>query len=215
MVGLCLFASTLHANNRTCRIVYPERPRDAPKMAYLFDGSESQRVMLPSRTLSPVMKLPGGEITLSMSPDSISSPDAVPKGAPSLKIPENVTDFYILITHDPGHKELPIKMELIDLGGGKLKFGETLWYNFTEHRISAKLGDVDVLVDPNKKAVSKAPLAKSGHYKAEITYQVKGEGEFARVTEQRWWHDARSRHLGFIIQSGQRLPKLYLFRDFR
>lgn len=215
LVGLFLLVSTLEVKSRTCRIAFPERPRDAPKIAYLFDGAKSQKVALPSMNLSPVIELPAGELTIAMSANEISSPEDLSPGTPSLKIPEGVADFYILITPDPKNKQLPIKMDLVNSGDGKFKPGQTLWFNFTEHRIAAKLGKAKMSVDPKKQTISKAPAPISSYYMARFIYQAKGKETFAPITEQHWWHDANSRHLGFIINSGGRLPKIYFFRDFR
>lgn len=213
--GCLLFTNVLNAEPRTCRIVYPERPRGAPKMAYLFDGKDSHRANLPSNNLSPVMELPTGDLTLAMTPDEVGDPGALPPDAPQLKIPGSVADFYILVTPDPENPVLPVQMELVDPGGGGLKPGQTLWFNRTDHQIVARLGDAELLVKPRDRAISTQPAAESGHYTAEFEYQVNGEGPLAPITEQRWWHDAASRHLGFIVSTGDKLPKIYFYRDFR
>jgi len=204
----------LHAK-RSCRIVFPERPQAAPKTAYLFDGSNSQGVTLPSMNFSEVIEFPNGDLTIAITTSAISDPELLSPRAPLLKIPEAVTDFYIVITTDPENKELPIKMNLVDTGAGKLKPGETLWYNFTGHRIVAKLGSAQMTVDPQGRTISKDPVQTSGYYVAQFAYQADGKGAFAPITEQSWWHDANSKHLGFIYNTGGKLPKIYFFRDFR
>ena len=208
-------ASALHAKPRTCRIVFPERPQSAPKIAYLFDGSRSQAVSLPSMNLSEVIEMPRGELAIAMLASAISDPELLPPQAPVLKIPEGVMDFYIIITPDPENKTLPIKMNLVDTGGGKLKAGETLWYNFTGHRIAAKLGSAQMTVDPQGRTISKDPMPASGYYVAQFAFQANGKGAYAPITEQSWWHDANSKHLGFMYNTGGKLPKIYFFRDFR
>jgi hypothetical protein len=212
--GLCVFAGTLHAK-RTCRLVYPERPQDAPKVAFLFDGAKSHSITLPSMNLSEVIELPAGEITLAMTTTEITNPELLPAQAPLLKIPEAVSDFYIIVIPDPENTELPVKMNLVDTGGGKLKPGETLWYNLTEHRIVAKLGESDMSVAPKGKMITKDPISSSGYYAARFAYQANGKGAVAPITEQSWWHDANSKHLGFVVNTGGKLPKIYFFRDFR
>jgi len=210
-----IFSNALHAKSRSCRLVFPERPQGAPKVAYLFDGSKSQSVTLPSMNLSEVIELPSGNLTIAMLASAISDPEMLPPQAPLLKIPETVTEFYIIITPDPENKALPIKMNLVDTGTGKLKPGETLWYNFTEHRIAAKLGSAQMTVNPQSRTISKDPILTSGYYVAQFAYQAEGKGDFAPITEQSWWHDHKSRHIGFIYNSGGKLPKIYFFRDFR
>lgn len=213
-VGIFVFANTLEAK-RSCRIVFPERPKEAPKAAYLFDGSKSQRITLPSMNFSEVVELPGGELTIALTPNEVSDPKVLSPGTPLIKIPEKVTDFYIIITPDPANHDLPVKMNLVETGGGKLNSGETLWYNFTEHRIAAKLGGAAMTLDPTGRTISKDPAPTSGYYIARFAYQAEGKGAFAPITEQQWWHDANSRHLGFIVNSGGKLPKIYFYRDFR
>lgn len=208
-------ASVLHAEMRSCRVVYPERPRGAPKIAYLFDGKESLQTALPSKNLAPVIELPGGELNLAMTAGEVDDPGSLPPEAPRLRIPEGVKDFYILVTHDPDNPHLPVKMELVDPADSTLMPGEMLWINRTDHRIIARLGDSEISMKPRSQSVCKGPLAKSGYYDAEFAYQVNGEGPEARITEQRWWHDTESRHLGFVVDTGDMLPLIFFFRDFR
>lgn len=210
-----LFSNTSHAKSRTCRLVFPERPRDAPKTAYLFDGSRNVAVSLPSMNLSEVFSLPGGELTILLSREEIDDPEVLPVGAPRLRIPETVGDFYIILTPDKDNAHIPVKMNLVDSGGGKLKPGETLWFNFTDHRILAKLGEAEMSVQPKGREVSKPPASASGYYVARFAFQAHGKGALAPITEQSWWHDAACRHLGFMVNTGGKLPKIYYFRDFR
>jgi hypothetical protein len=204
------------AKRRTCRIVFPERPNDAPKVAYLFDGKDSRQVTLPSMNFSEVIDLPSGELTLLMTRDEITDPGNLPQSAPKLKIAENVGgDFYILITPDPSNPALPLQMNMVDYSNGKLKPGETLWFNRTDHLIVAKLGESKLSVPPHSLAISKNPASSNGYYKAEFAYQPNAQGNFRRITEQQWWHDSGSRHVGFMVNTGGILPSIYFFRDFR
>ncbi len=213
--GVLILANTLQAKPRTCRIVFPERPKDAPKVAYLFDGAKSQSVTLPSMNFSEVIELPSGELTIAMTLTDISDPELLSPNAPLLKIPEQVKDFYIIMIPDPKNTDIPVKMNLVTTGGNKFNPGDTLWYNFTEHRVAAKLGNAKMSVDPKGSTISKDPLPASGYYVARLVYLAEGKGEYAPITEQSWWHDAKSRHLGFIVNTGGKLPRIYFFRDFR
>ena len=214
-IQLTWLTNTLHALPRTCRIVFPERPQDAPKVAYLFTGSKSLSVTLPSMNFSEVIELPNGEITIAMTPHEISDPKLLPPGAPLLKIPETVKDFYIIIVPDNKNPLVPVKMNLVNAGEEKFNPGETLWYNFTENRIFAKLGSNDMSVAPNSRVITKSPVSENSYYTARFANQVLGKADIEPITEQSWWHDTKSRHLGFIVNSGGKLPKIYFFRDFR
>ena len=213
--GTLLLANLLEAKPHSCRVVFPERPSDAPKIAYLFDGTESRMTALPSMNLAPVIQLPDGDLTIVMTADEIRDPEMLPAGAPRLTIPEGVRDFYIFVTPDPENQHFPVKMNLVDPGKLKLKPGDTLWFNGTAHRIGARLGDTKIVMEPNGRVVSSRPVARSGHYAAKFAYQANGEGPYAPITEQYWWHDVGSRHLGFIVNTGGKLPKIYFYRDFR
>jgi hypothetical protein len=213
--GLLTIAITAQANERSCRIVFPERAQDAPKTAYLFDGSKSRAVGLPSMNLSEVIELPDGEITIALTPDEISDPELLPPNAPLLKIPETARDFYIVIIPDPENLDFPIKMAILNTGEDELSAGKTFWHNLTEHRIFVTLGDEELEIDPKSGSVSKEAVPASGYYNTTFVYQARDSGELVPITEQQWWHDAGSRHLGFVIDSGGRLPKIHFYRDFR
>lgn len=206
---------TKEEQNRTCRIIFPERLNDSPKFAHLYDGKSSQLVELPTMNFSPVISLAGGEITLLMATEPVTDPKKLPATTPKLIIPEDADDFYILVTPDTENLTLPLKMEIIILREADHKFGETLWINKTKHQISANLGESKITVAPESETISKVPLEKNGYYRAEFTYQINGEGDFKKITEQQWWHDAKSRHLGYVVDSGNTLPKIMIFRDFR
>lgn len=207
--------TNISSGDRTFRIVFPERPNSSPKTAYLFDGKESQLISLPSMNFSRVIAIRKGEVILYLTDEKITDPENLPPNAPRLRIPEEVREFYILMTPDTSNAVLPLRMNLVNTSDGKLKTGETLWFNLTQHRIVGKLGDIKMSVTPKNTTVTKDPTPESGYYRAEFALQPQGKGQFQRIADQMWWHDAESRHVGFIVDTGGRLPKIYCFRDFR
>lgn len=184
-------------------------------MANIFDGKDNHDVQLPSMNFSNVLELPDGDIVIAMTENAVTDPETVAPNTPLLKIPESVSDFYILITPDRENKVFPVKMNLIDTGAGKLKAGETLWFNLTNHKIIAKLGDAKMSVTPKGRTITRNPRSDSGYFTANFGYQADGDGKPAPITDQYWWHDANSRHVGFIVSTGGKLPRIYFFRDFR
>ncbi len=219
ILALSAFAFVILAENadakRTCRVVYPERPRSAPRVAHIFDGKTSKLVTLPSMNLSEVIELPDGAMTLAMTAQQIEDPTKLPADTPKLQIPAHVRDFYIIMSPNPKNKTFPATMNLVEAGKGKLEPGQTLWFNLTGHKIIAKMGEQVINVPPKGKSISDDPISESGYYVARIAYQPNGDGAVAPITEQQWWHDAKSRHLGFVVATGGKLPKLYYYRDFR
>jgi hypothetical protein len=215
LIGLSCFGNAQNAVKRTCRVIFPDRPGNAPKVAYIFDGKQNHLTELPTMNFSQVLALPSGEITILMSPEEITDIEKIPSGLPRMNIPETIRDFFILVTSDPANPAMPLKMNLVNTADDKLKSGETLWFNLTSHSIHAKLGEARLEVPPKNQVVSKNPVSESGYYRAEFAYQPDGAGELLRITEQHWWHDTKSKHLGLIIDSGGRLPRVFMFRDFR
>jgi hypothetical protein len=200
---------------RTCRVIFPQRPADAPVEAHLFDGSISHKVQLTGMNFSEVVKLPAGDLVLGLTPNPVLNPEDFPAGAPIVKIPEAITDCYVILGSDPANKILPVRMLPVDVGGDKLKPGQTLWINLTQYHIKGMLGDEPLLVPAGKRVIGKAPLASSGYYKAAFLYQPDAQTAFLPVMKKTWWYDSTSKNLGFIIDSGGRLPRIFTFRDHR
>ena len=198
---------------RTCRIIFLDPPRGAPKELHLFDGTASRKVQLSGMNLSEVIKLPKGDLVLGMTPAPVRNLENFPKGAPTVKIAAKITDFYLIVVSDPENKIVPIRILPVDVGDKQPKLGQTLWVNLTAHAITGKLGNKSLTVPPDTRVIGEAPLPGSGYYKAEFQYQLNGEGEFLPVMNKSWWFDAKSKHLGFIINSRRRLPKIFTFID--
>lgn len=202
-------------NDRTCRLVYPEKPANSPKFVYLYDGKESHRVYLSAVNFSDVVEITSGDLSLVMAPEAISDPKNIPPEYPRILIPKNVKNFYLFLSPDEKNQVMPISMNLLNLDTGKFQLGSTMWYNFTSHRIAAQLGESKMTIDARKSAISKEPLPENGYYRAEFIYQPNSTGDFRKITEQQWWFDADCRYVGFIVDRGVRLPGIYFFRDFR
>lgn len=218
-ITLCLTSLPCFAKEekieRFCRVIYLQRPAEAPTEAHLFDGTISHKVSLSGMNFSEVIKLPEGALTIGMTPNPVPAPENFPEGAPTIKIPATITDLYLVLATDPENKVLPIRILPLDVSASQLKPGQTLWVNLTTHQIAGKLGNENLLVPSGGKVVGKAPLASSGYYKAAFLYQPDGQKEFMPVMQKSWWFDAKSKNLGFIIQSGGRLPRIFTFRDHR
>lgn len=200
---------------RSCRIIYTSKPIDAPEEAFIFDGEKSHKVLLPSLNLSEVIELPMGEITLGLIPHEINDPELFPAGAPTVKIPESYKDIYLFLSVDLKNKILPIKISVVNIEKNKLKIGHTLWVNMSEHNIGASLGKEKLVIPAKKFVISPPPLNDSGYFLAQFAYQIKGKGDFLPIFKKSWWHDDTCRHIGFIINSGAKMPEIFTIRDRR
>lgn len=136
-----VFSQDLKKNERTCRLVFPEKPSDSPKFIYLYDGKDNHRLYLSAVNFSDVVELKLGDINLVMAPEPVDDPENIPLGYPKLFISEKIKNFYIFLSADKKNIKLPLKMQVIDLDSGKFNLGNTLWCNLTNHRIIAKLGN--------------------------------------------------------------------------
>lgn len=200
---------------KSCRVVFPQHPRDAPQEVHLFDGTDSRKIQLPGMNFSDVIRLPEGNLVLSMTPDAVSDPAAISKDAPQAKIPADMTDFYLVVLSDPGNTTMPMRMLPIHAGDEHLKPGQTLWVNLTAHRIEGELGETSLTIPPNGNVVGAAPLRSSGYFKAKFRYQPGGSGDFLPVMQKSWWFDPQSKNLGFVFESDIGFPRIFTFRDQR
>jgi len=208
------------ASARTCRILFPDRPGDAPRSLHLFDGISSQEVELPSMNLSTVYELPAGPLNLRLLPDKVDDPSTISPDSPSVEVPETYTDFYLIVFGNPKNKISPVKLEVINADSENFKPGQTLWLNKTGKTIKGKWGEQTLKLEPESSEIVNSPLdnqnaTTSAYFSASFTYRIQGEAVFAPITEQQWWFDANCRHLGFVMDSGGKLPQIYFFRDFR
>lgn len=205
---------------RTCRILFVDRPADAPKSLHLFDGTSSQEVDLPSMNFSAVYTLASGPIQLKLLPAKFDPANPPAKDAPTVEIPKETTHFLLLVSSDPENKVAPVKLEAINLENEEFKIGQTLWFNRTDSTIEATLGDRTLSLDPHSSKMIDGPTTgegkvASGYFKASFSHKIQPQDAFTPITEQQWWYDANSRHLGFVENSGGKLPRIYFFRDFR
>lgn len=202
---------------RNCRILFLERPANAPKSLHLFDGKVSQQVDLPSMNLSAVYAIASGATQFKLLPEKVDHPETVSPDAPAVEIPSEYTNILLLIFSDPENKVTPVKLTAINLN---FKIGQTLWLNRTDKTIEGKLGEQVLALEPESSKIIDAPLGNqsaptSGYFQASFTYRVQGSDTNSPISEQQWWHDANSRHIGVISNSGGKLPTINFVRDFR
>lgn len=202
--------------DRSCRILFLERPADAPRTLHLFDGSKSREVDLPGMNLSQVYDLPPGEISIALLPAPLANPEELPPGAPAAAIPAAAADIYLLVMSDPSNKVAPVRLQVVDASAAKLARGKTLWFNLTQLTVGGKLGTETLALKPMSRAVMDAPRNDAGDYHVKLAYRMEGKEHLYPICETRWSHDPRNRNLGFVITSpGNRTPRVLVFPDFR
>lgn len=201
---------------RTCRILFLDGPDNAPSTLHLFDGARSQEVELPRMNLSPVYELPPGNLTLSLLTAPPADPTKLPPGAPSAKVPETFIDFYLLVSSDPSNKVAPVSMQVINAGMDRLRAGQMLWFNLTEHQVGGVLGSEKLAMQPKSTVTIDPPVSGAKDYPVNLAYRIQGKEHLYPICETKWLHDPRSRSLAFIFNKpGVRTPRVLVFADFR
>ncbi|MBT8045216.1 MAG: hypothetical protein KJO79_09725, partial [Verrucomicrobiae bacterium] len=59
-----VFSQELKKTDRTCRVVFPEKPSNSPRFVYLYDGKDNHKLYLSPVNFSDVVELKSGDITL-------------------------------------------------------------------------------------------------------------------------------------------------------
>jgi hypothetical protein len=212
--GLSETATASPEQQRTCRIFYMDPPRDAPREAYLFDGTNSQKVSLPSMNFSEVINLPPGEIILGMTPEKILSKEDFPSTAPSTSIPADARNIYLLVGSDADNQIMPVKLQAYHIVED-FEPGKTLWINLIDQIIMAELGSQSLSIPPFGRVISAPPLDEAGYFRARFFYQPQGTNEPLPIMNKSWWFDPNSRNVGFIVYTKARFPKIFTVRDKR
>lgn len=220
LVLLTLTSGALGADKapqkRTFRILFLNGPDSAPQALHLFDGVSSREVELPRMNLSPVYELPAGNLTLSLLPAALADPAELTPGAPAAKVPETVGDFYLLVSSDPSNQVAPVSLRVIDAGAARLRPGQMLWFNLTDHQVGGRLGTEKLIIQPKSTATLDPPAVGAKGYPVNLAYRIKDKEHLYPICETQWLHDPRSRSLAFIFaKPGTRTPRVYVFSDFR
>jgi hypothetical protein len=211
---LVLFAAVQAKGTRNCRIVFLNAPADAPKKLQLFDGKQSQEVELPRINFSPVYQILPGSILLKMLSVAETDPEKVSPDAPSVSVPEAVTDFYLLVSGDPANLVAPVKLEIIDATG--FTQGQMLWRNLTANRLDGQIGTEKLALHGNSQIILNPPATANEDYNVNISFFKPASDASQPLCETKWHHDPRVRNVFFVVsKEGERTPRVMGFRDQR
>ena len=200
----------------TCRTLFLNGPPQPVSKYYLFDGTNSQEVTLPRLSLSPVYKLPAGDIRIWLLTSPVAGVEEVPEGSPSATIPAATQDFYLLIARDPANAVLPLKMQVVNANSDRLGRGEMLWINLTSKSLAGTVGRSRLKLPPLRSVVVEEPARERGNYPLEIYFRVPGDDRTHPLIESQWQHDPRTRSIVFVFDEGKRrAPRVQAFTDFR
>lgn len=219
LLTLLTLLSLTHAqetSQRTCRIVFLDRPTGAPTSLHLYDGTSSQEVELPSMNLSPVYKIASGNIQLRLLATKVEDPNTVSPDAPSITIPESYTDFFLLVSSDPDNRIAPVSIKGLSPTSEAFKLGQMLWINLTDKTIKGKIGDQSISLNAESSAVVEAPRNDSGDYPVLLNYLIEGKDDVYAICETQWQHNPASRAIVIVsADKGRKAPRVNSYSDFR
>ena len=200
----------------TCRILFFDGPVSAPEKLQLFDGTGCREVDLPRMNFSKVYDLPQGALQLSLLPAPPADPTQLPPGAPSVVVAEDVTDFYLLVTSDPANTVAPVRMQIINVGGDRLRAGQMLWFNLTKNTVGGTVGSEKLVIQPNSRVILNSPATANKDFPVNLSFRMPGDEKLYPLCETKWRHDPRSRSVIFInADPAARSPRVMAFPDYR
>lgn len=215
---LCLPAGPLaaqQAGQRSCRILFLQRPAEAPEKLYLFDGTGATEVELPRMNFSPTYGISAEASAVVLLAAPPADPKAIPAGAPMAALPASIRDFYLIVTHAPDNPVVPVRLQVIDASAEKLKAGEMLWFNLTGNAISGQLGSQQLVLAPQSRKVIGAPANSRGDYGVNLSFRIPDDPRDRPLCQTQWRHDPRSRTVYFVVMAPEsRIPRVLGFADF-
>lgn len=201
---------------RTCRILFLEAPENAPRTLHLFDGTNTLEVELPRMNFSPTYPISSSATAIALLPAPPADPTAIPAGAPTARLAETVTDFYLILSHDPANAIAPVRIQLIDANPTRFRTGQMLWFNLTPNSVGGTLGSQKLNLAANSRAIIDAPANSAEDYLVNLAYRIPENPNLYPLCETKWLHDPRSRSVYFIFNTpGVRTPRILGFHDFR
>jgi hypothetical protein len=204
------------APERTFRVLYLKAPSSAPRELVLFDGEESQEVKLPRMNFSPVYELRAGVKAVALLNKAPERVEEVPREAPRVRIPEEVTDFYLFISTDANNPISPVRMTVVDAASKDFGIGQMLWFNLTDNTIGGKIGGERIVIKPKDRYLMDAPVEDASNYPVKLAYRMDGNPRVYPICETRWFHDPNSRNVAFVFpRPGVRTPRVMVFPDHR
>lgn len=201
---------------RTCRVLFLNPPKNAPKKLFLYDGVKSQEIELPDLNFSEIYTIAGGDGSLRLLSKAVLTPEEVPADAPGAKIPASVGDCYIVVKEDPANKVVPVQLQIIDAGSDKFRKGQTMWFNICAFPVGGTVGTKKLAMKSMSREIMDAPANGREAYDVNLSYLMPGDPAFHPICQTKWMHDPNSRMVVFFFGGGgNTAPQFAGFKDFR
>jgi len=217
LIALVIACSSDHAwgADRIAKSVFIEPPKGAPETVYFVaPETEAVEIALPSRTFSPDVILPAGDLVFAVLPRTLAEGEAIPKGAPMVKIPKSWSRVYLLFKVQKENKVFPIEVIPIDGSLGKFQAGHSRIVNLSPAMVKGKFGDEIVSIMPGRIEDLKPPINELGPFPVMIDFMMKGDKKSKPLTRTNWQHDPMSRQVVLITKpAGVKYPRVRALQD--
>lgn len=195
---------------RTVKTIFIQAPSNAPREVYLHTGKESLEAPLPRRNLSDEIKLPKGELILTILNKPLEKDQEIPKDAQQIKIPETWKKCILVFVPNKNGKNFPAKAKAINGASESFSMGSSLIYNLTKATFMGKFGPRTIVVKPNKSGLLKAPINEAGSYLVAMDCMLPGATTRSVITRSSWVHNPNARQILFIVPTpNQKVPRVW------
>jgi hypothetical protein len=210
-----LLAAALPASAaRKLRAIFIQPGPGAPEKALLHDGKSSFEVELPQRNFSPEVDMPEGDLELACLTGSPAAGEALPAGAPRVKIPKEWKRGLLLFFPDPANRLFPARIVAVNASQADFKMGQSLVFNVSKATIRGKFGNEVITVAPGGKAIIKPPVDKQGDYLVAIDSAMPGDKEATPICRTTWRHEPEARQILFVTpEPGRDIPRVWGILD--
>ena len=196
---------------RTVRAIFLQPPAGAPDKAFLFTGSKSSEIELPSRNLSSEITIPNGELTLAILQASLPEGTELPKDVQTIKIPAAWRRCLLIFLPAPKRSVFPANVLLVNSSDANLPKGNTLIYNLSNSIFLGKFGELPIIqVRPRKTGIVKPPIKGDGHFPIAIDCILPEAQERTTICRTNWVHNPDARQILFVVHPpGQKIPRVW------
>ena len=211
---LSLAALMSPVSAREVRTIYLPGSGEPLSKAHLIGAKVNLEIELPQRNLSSAVEIPKGDlrlVALSMPPESL---EAIPQGAPQVRIPESWQRCILIFLGDSDNPVFPARIIPVNAGGVEFPKGTTRVYNLSNATIGGKFGNERIIVKPGKMETFNAPIRDFGSYPVAIDCILKDDAAPRAICRSNWQHDPEARQILFVVaQKGQPLPRVWSVLD--
>jgi hypothetical protein len=214
IASVCLLAVLPASAARKVRAIFIQPGQAVPETAVLHDGKQGFEVELPRRNFSPAAEAPDGDLDLVCLRSEPSAGQALPAGAPRVKIPKEWKRCLLLFFPDPKNPVFPARIIAVNASDDEFKPGESLLFNVSPATVRGKFGDNIVKASPGEKVVIPAPIKRKGDFLVAIDSAMPGDKEPTPICRTTWRHEPDARQILFVTpEPGISIPRVWGILD--